>query len=94
MSKSFEGQTLTLDDNQYIGCTFKDCTLLYAGGTFEIEPLTADGIEIKLQGAALFTSRLLHTIQIAKSIAVPVGAQIELGGSCFTKVGNPAAPAG
>jgi hypothetical protein len=91
--QAFEGQTLRLDDNQFVECKFKNCTLLYSGGTFEIEPLVADGIEIKLEGAALSTSRLLHIVQIAKSMAVPIGAQIELGGSRFTKVANPTTPA-
>ncbi len=82
---SFESKTLRLDDNQYIDCKFTNCVLLYAGGKFEVEPFQANGIEIKLQGAALNVSRLLHVVQIAKTSAVPVGAQIELGGARFTK---------
>ena len=82
---SFAGETLRLDDNQYIGCEFKDCILLYAGGTFEIEPFSADGLEIRLEGAARHTSRMLHIVQLAKSRAVPVGAEIELGGEHFVK---------
>ncbi len=87
--ETFQDQTLRLDENQYINCKFKDCTLLYAGGSFEVEPLSTDGVEIKLEGAALSTSRLLHKVQIAKSLAVLIGAQIELGGSRFTKSANP-----
>lgn len=82
---SFDSETLILDDNQFIDCTFKNCVMRYAGGKFEVEPFFADGIQIRLEGAALNTSRMLHAIQVAKSKAVPVGAQIELGGQLFTK---------
>lgn len=85
---SFESETLILDDNQFIDCKFKNCTLRYAGGKFEVEPFIGDGIEIKLEGAALNTSRMLHVVQIAKSKAVPVGAQIELGGQRFIKTAS------
>jgi hypothetical protein len=86
---SFESETLILDDNEFIDCKFKNCVLRYAGGKFEVEPFIGDGIEIKLEGAALNTSRMLHVVQIAKSKAVPIGAQIELGGQRFTKNSSP-----
>lgn len=81
----FVGETLKLDENQFIGCSFEECVLVYEGGKFEVVPFTTSKTEIRLQGAALNTSQLISAIQSSKARAVPCGSQIEFGGVQFTR---------
>jgi hypothetical protein len=61
-NKTFENETVTLDDNDFIGCTFRNCRFVYAGGDFNIERIRFDALELTAEGAAARTVMLLRSL--------------------------------
>jgi hypothetical protein len=61
-NKAFENETITLDGNDYIDCTFRNCRFLYAGGDFNIERIRFDSLELTAEGAAARTVMLLRSL--------------------------------
>lgn len=87
--RGFEGDTLTLDNNEFIDCVFKGCTLEYSGGNFEITPLKGvSGFTVKFLGAAENGKDLYATLQGVAATAAPIGSRLQIGGAIFEKVGN------
>lgn len=60
--QQFDNETITLDDNEYIDCTFRNCKFQYNGGEFNIERIHFDSIEFTVSGAAARTVRLLQSL--------------------------------
>lgn len=91
-NRNFENETLTLDGNEYIGCTFKDCTMVYAaapgpGGL--IEPLVATGLKIKYEGAAKVAAEL-HTKVITEGLSMaPTDSYLRVGEAWFQRIEKP-----
>ena len=56
-NKAFENETIELDGNDFIDCTFKNCKFVYAGGDFNIERIRFDSLELTAEGAAPRTVR-------------------------------------
>ena len=46
-NQAFERTTITLDYNEFVNCTIKDCTVIYAGGPYSLVTCKIDG-EIRL----------------------------------------------
>ena len=61
-NKTFENETITLDGNDFIDCTFRNCRFLYAGGDFNIERIRFDSLELTAEGAAARTVMLLRSL--------------------------------
>ena len=61
-NKAFENETVTLDGNEFIDCTFKSCRFVYAGGEFNIERIRFDSLELTVEGAAARTVMLLQSL--------------------------------
>jgi hypothetical protein len=61
-NQAFENETITLDGNDFIDCTFKNCRFLYAGGDFNIERIRFDSLELTAEGAAARTVMLLRSL--------------------------------
>ncbi|MGD9599123.1 MAG: hypothetical protein AB7G76_05955 [Steroidobacteraceae bacterium] len=71
--QEFDGETIVLDDNEYIDCTFRNCRFQYDGGEFNIERIRFDTIEFTVSGAAARTVVLLRSLW-----AGPAGRQAVL----------------
>lgn len=59
-NQRFENETITLDDNEYIDCTFSQCRFEYAGGEFNIERIKFDSLQFTVSDAAARTVKLLQ----------------------------------
>ncbi len=90
-NQAFENQTLVLDGNEYIGCTFKNCTLVYSasGQGGNIEPLSAEGLQIQYEGAAKVAIELHDQIIEAGVAMAPIGAYLRIGPSWFQRIAVP-----
>ncbi len=60
--QQFENQTIVLDDNEYIECTFRNCKFEYNGGEFNIERIRFDTLEFTVSGPAARTVLLLQSL--------------------------------
>lgn len=90
-NQAFENQDLVLDGNDYIDCTFKNCTLVYSasGQGGKIEPLDAKNVRIKYEGAARVAVDL-HSQALEEGFAMaPVGAYVRYGPNWFQRVPVP-----
>ncbi|MBV6417485.1 MAG: hypothetical protein CMLOHMNK_02204 [Steroidobacteraceae bacterium] len=72
--QEFDAQTIVLDDNEYIDCTFRNCKFQYHGGEFNIERIRFDTLEFTVGGAAARTVLLLQSLWSGE-----VGRQAVLG---------------
>jgi hypothetical protein len=61
-NRAFENEAVTLDDNEYIDCTFTNCKFLYSGGDFNIERIRFDSLEFTVDGPAARTVMLLRSL--------------------------------
>ena len=82
-NKIFENQTVTLDNNEFVGCTFKGCSLHYTSGATTIENTKIDESELRLHGAAQTGADL--QLQFMSNIAskLHAGGKLEIGGRTF-----------
>jgi hypothetical protein len=86
----FAKQTMRLDGNQFINCTFDECTLLFAGtDSFEITPMDANGVTICFEGAAAAGKQLYQRLQ---GIFAAEAGYMELGGVLFARAEKPNVP--
>jgi hypothetical protein len=60
--KAFANETIELDGNDFIDCTFSNCKFVYAGGDFNIERIRFDSLELTAEGAAARTVMLLRSL--------------------------------
>jgi hypothetical protein len=73
-NKAFDNETIKLDDNDFIDCTFKNCKFVYAGGHFNIERIRFDSLELTVEDAAARTLLLLRSLWTDE-----LGRQLVLG---------------
>ena len=60
--QQFDNETIVLDDNEYIDCTFRNCKFQYGGGDFNIERIRFDSLEFTVSGPAARTVLLLRCL--------------------------------
>lgn len=72
--QQFTGETIQLDGNDYIDCSFDKCRFVYGGGEFNIERIRFDEMEFTVEGPAARTVMLLRAL-----CASPAGRQAVLG---------------
>lgn len=92
-NQAFENETLKLDGNEYIDCTFKDCTMIYAaepGPGGKIEPLIATGLDIRYEGAAKLATDLHGKVLTEGFSMAPVDSYLRVGGAWFQRIEKPA----
>jgi hypothetical protein len=61
-NQTFQNETITIDDNEFAGCTFTDCKFLYSGGEFNIDRIKFNALELTMEGAAGRTVLLLRSL--------------------------------
>lgn len=90
-NRAFKGETLTLDGNEYINCTFEDCVVVYAasGKGGEITPLSATGFTLRYEGAAAEAFQLHQRIIAIGSAKTPVGSALRIGEAWFQRIKPP-----
>lgn len=60
--KTFTAERIIIDGNEYVDCTFVDCTICYSGGTMSVEHCKFDStVQLSLSGAAEDTARFLRS---------------------------------
>lgn len=61
-NKPFTAERIMIEGNEYIDCTFVDCTICYAGGLLAVERCKfVSSIQLALGGAAENTARFLRS---------------------------------
>lgn len=61
-NQTFTNESVTLDDNEFIGCTFNNCHFRYNGGEFNISRIRFDSMQFTVEGAAARTVMLLQSL--------------------------------
>ncbi len=69
----FENQHVVLDDGVFVNCTFKNCSLEYAGGDVYVQNCTGEGCQLVWRGAAQRTVFLLQGLGLMVPPAPPSG---------------------
>lgn len=62
VNQEFDNETITLDDNDYVECTFRNCTFQYGGGEFNIDRIKFDSMAFTVSGPAARTVVLLRSL--------------------------------
>lgn len=91
-NEAFRDAELHLDGNEYINCTFENCTLIYSasGVGGRIEPLPAKGLTIEYREAAKIAVDLHDHVLIAGiGSNSPMGAYLRVGSTWFQRVDKP-----
>ena len=60
--QTFRNETVTLDGNDFIECTFVGCRFQYSGGDFNIDRIRFDSLEFTVDGPAARTVMLLRSL--------------------------------
>ncbi|MBB6095250.1 hypothetical protein HNQ60_004140 [Povalibacter uvarum] len=60
--QTFRNETVTLDGNEFIECTFAGCRFQYSGGDFNIDRIRFDSLEFTVDGPAARTVLLLQSL--------------------------------
>ena len=76
--RTFENETVRLDDNTFTDCVFRDCIIEYGGGAFTLTgTFTFDGDwRIRFHSEATNTARLL--LFVAGKLGVGFGNHFEV----------------
>lgn len=61
-NQTFRNETITLDGNHFVECTFIGCKFHYSGGDFNIERIRFDSMEFMVEGPAARTILLLRSL--------------------------------
>jgi hypothetical protein len=62
-NQQFENMNIILDENEYIGCQFKACNVIYRGGpSFAVTDCTFDNCGFLFESCAAFTLGALSTL--------------------------------
>lgn len=70
----FERTLINFDDNEYIGCTFNACSLVYSGGVLPtLQNNTFDGCSWEFAGAAQRTLQFLNGLYVAGATEIVEG---------------------
>jgi hypothetical protein len=59
INTTYTDETINLDDNDFEGCTFVRCTLVYKGGVFRLAGNSLDSPRFAFDGAAANTLRFM-----------------------------------
>lgn len=82
-NKSFTGETITVDGNRYVACSFTNCNLIYQGGDLPtFDRCIFRGTPVELEGAAYQTLKYLNQLYRG-GLAAPVETvlnQVQSGG--------------
>ena len=62
-NQTFTDITVTLDYNEFVGCTFRDCTVICHGGTFALTHTTLDNCKFGVAGVANSTLQFLRLVR-------------------------------
>jgi len=65
-NKVASGETVVLDDKNFIACRFKDCKLVYSGGDFTAIDTKFENCQVTLAGIAQKVAAVLGTFGILK----------------------------
>jgi hypothetical protein len=88
--QAFEHETISLDGNEYFRCTFKNCTLTFAGtAPVNITPFVADGLNVQFLGAAKAGAELQLALMSAGAAQAAPGSVIEIGGKWWKQTDKP-----
>jgi len=60
--QTFQDETVVLDGNQFVECTFVRCKFQYSGGDFDIDRIRFDSLEFTVDGPAAKTVLLLRSL--------------------------------
>ena len=74
-NKVFENQHLVLDDCVLVNCTFRNCSLEYAGGDVYVQNCQGEGCQLVWRGAAQRTVFLLQGLGLMAPPLVPPPAE-------------------
>ncbi len=84
-NKVFQNESVTLDENEFVGCTFTDCRFQYSGGEFNIDRIRFNALELTMQGPAARTVMLLRSLwadelgrRIVQGLLEPAKADAQL----------------
>ncbi len=70
----FENQHVVLDEGVFVNCTFKNCSLEYAGGDVYVQNCTGEGCQLVWRGAAQRTVILLQGLGLMVPPTPPGGS--------------------
>ena len=73
-NQAFQNETVILDGNEFVQCSFNRCKFQYSGGDFNIDRIVFDSMEFTVDGPAARTVLLLRSLW-----ANPVGREAVLG---------------
>lgn len=62
-NQTFTGMTVTLDFNEFVDCTIKDCLILCHGGTFRLERTTITSCKFGVGAPASSTLSFLKLVR-------------------------------
>lgn len=85
-NRTFENETILIDDNEYIDCIFNSCRLLYAGGAVEFTPFKATELKLEFVGAARGGADMKRKLIEAGAKMAPVGAYLQIGDVWFQRI--------
>ncbi len=73
-NKVFENQHIVLDEGVFVNCTFKNCSLEYAGGDVYVQNCQGEGCQLVWRGAAQRTVMLLQGLGLMVAAAPAANA--------------------
>jgi hypothetical protein len=83
-NQAFQNESVTLDDNEFVGCTFTNCRFQYSGGEYNIDRIRFNALELTMQGPAARTVMLLRSLwanelgrQIVQGLLEPAKADAQ-----------------
>jgi hypothetical protein len=60
IGETFDSQEIVLDGQEFRGCTFKDCKLVYSGAPARVTGCTFNSLDFHLKGPAAETAKFLR----------------------------------
>ncbi|MCH2486873.1 MAG: hypothetical protein MK010_03900 [Erythrobacter sp.] len=84
--RTFENETITLDDNEFVRCVFRGCVCLYAGGPYRIQDTQIDKSRLEMEGAAKNGQDCFIGFLTGAAESAPAGAIFEINGRRFQLV--------
>lgn len=67
-----ENRVVILDDRNFIGCSFKECTLMYSGGDYGWADTKFENCKVKLMGPAGRTMNVIKALNLMQDkVTVP-----------------------
>lgn len=61
-NQTFANESITLDDNEFVDCSFQNCEFVYHGGEFNISRIKFDSMQFTVGGPAARTVMLLQSL--------------------------------